>query len=164
MIDKEYMKIALIEAEKSLKTGDVPVGAVIVMNDRIIAKAFNTREKHAITIGHAEINTITKANKKLKCSRLDGATIYVTKEPCLMCMGAILSSHISKIVYGVDDLRFGTKDLAQNNNFNHKCEIIGGVMKEECECIIKNFFKKLRGNNESSRKDKNNTQDKRSRN
>ena len=152
MNDDYYMGLAIKEAKKSLKYNDVPVGAVVVLNDKVIAKDYNTREKKQEVIGHAEINAIRKANKIVNRYRLDGAIIYITKEPCLMCMGAILSSRISKIVYGAKDLRFGTETLATDNNFNHKCEIIGGIRGTECEKLLTDFFKKLRGNNEDSRK------------
>ena len=146
MNDIDYMRLAIIEAKKSLKSNDVPVGAVIVLENKIIAKAHNTREKNKMVVGHAEINAINKANKKLRRYRLDNAIIYITKEPCLMCMGALLSSRIGKIVYGAKDLRFGTEYLAYDNNFNHKCEIVGGVLKSDCEKLLKDFFKELRGN------------------
>ena len=140
----ELMKISLEEAKKSLKSQDVPVGAIIVKDGKIIAKAHNKRELLKSTCAHAEILAIKKANKKLKCSRLDGADIYVTKEPCLMCMGAILSARIRKIYFGVEDKRFGTQDLAVNNKFNHKCEIEGGILEEDCEELLTNFFRSLR--------------------
>ena len=155
MTDEYYMKIALKEAEKSLISEDVPVGAVIVLNDKIIAKSYNTREKNQLVTGHAEINALTKANKKINRYRLDGAVIYITKEPCLMCMGALLSARIGKIVYGAKDLRFGTEQYAKENNFNHKCEVVGGVLKTECENMLTEFFKNLRGKNANSRKNKN---------
>ena len=155
MTDVEYMKIALSQAKKSLESEDVPIGAVIVFDGQLLAECCNTREKDCLTIAHAEINAITKANQVLGRSRLDGATIYVTKEPCLMCMGAILSAHIDKIVFGAYDPRFGTKELARDNNFNHKCEIVGGVLEEDCSQLISEFFKSLRGKNASFRKDKN---------
>lgn len=152
MNDEYYMRVALSEAEKSLINGDVPVGAVVVLEDKIVAKAHNTKEKKQLTIGHAEINAITIANKKVNRHRLDGATLYVTKEPCLMCMGAILSARFNKIVFGAKDLRFGTVELAIENNFNHKCHVVSGVLEKECADLISDFFKKLRGNNEGSRK------------
>lgn len=157
MNDEYYMSLALKEAEKSLECNDVPVGAVIVLGDNVIASAYNTREKDQCVIGHAEINALIQANKVVNRYRLDGAVIYITKEPCLMCMGALLSARISKIVYGAKDLRFGTETFATNNNFNHKCEIVGGVLKNECEKILTTFFKNLRGKNENSRKNSNNT-------
>lgn len=144
MEKEEYMRLALIEAQKSLATDDVPVGAVIVLNGEVVGKAHNEREKNQHTVDHAEILAITMANEKLNCSRLDGAEVYVTKEPCLMCMGALLSARVSKIYFGAYDYRFGTMSLASDNNFNHKCEIEGGVLMSECESLIKEFFKKLR--------------------
>ena len=144
MTDEEYMMIALAEAKKSLVSEDVPVGAVIVYNGEIIAKSYNQKEKHKKATHHAEILAIEEASEKLDTYRLDDAIIYTTKEPCLMCMGAILSARIKKIVFGAYDKRFGTSDLATNNNFNHKCEIVGNVCKEESEAILSNFFKNLR--------------------
>ena len=144
MSDEYFMKLAIAEAKKSLKNNDVPVGAVIVKDGVVVAKAYNTREKTQLTIAHAEINALQKANKIVNRYRLDGAVIYITKEPCLMCMGALLSARISKIVYGAKDLRFGTESLAAENNFNHKCEIIGGILKGECEALLSGFFKNLR--------------------
>lgn len=161
MTDEYYMKIALKEAKKSLDSEDIPIGAVIVLNGEIIAKAHNTREKEQKTIGHAEINAINKANKKVGRYRLDGGVIYITKEPCLMCMGAILSARISRIVYGMKDIRYGTEELANNNKFNHKCEITGGILEEECGTLVSQFFKTLRGNNENSRKTTNITKEER---
>lgn len=155
MTDEYYMSMAIIEAKKSLKCEDVPVGAVIVLDGKIIAKAHNQKEKTHKVTAHAEIIAIEKANRKLRSYRLDNAIIYITKEPCLMCMGALLSSRIGKIVYGASDLRFGTSNLATNNNFNHKCKIAGGILKKECEELLSNFFKELRGKNASSRKNKN---------
>ena len=144
MSDEEYMKIAILEAKKSLASDDVPVGAIIVVDDKIIAKSYNQKEKNQKATYHAEILAINEANEKLKSYRLEDAIIYTTKEPCLMCMGAILSARIKKIVYGASDKRYGTKELANNNNFNHKCDIVGEVCKEECEELLSNFFKKLR--------------------
>lgn len=150
--NEDYMALALKESRKSLKSGDVPCGAVIVKDGKILAVAHNLREKKKLTIAHAEILAINKANKKEKCNRLDGAIIYITKEPCLMCMGAILSARISKIVFGAYDPRFGTMELATSNKFNHKCEIIGGVKEEECKAMLTDFFSKLRERNGSTRK------------
>ena len=87
---------------------------------------------------------IIEGSKKLENYRLDGATLYTTKEPCLMCMGAILSARIGRVVFGASDKRFGTKELAKDNNFNHKCEITGGVCEEECVELLEKFFKSLR--------------------
>ena len=144
MEDEYYMSLAIAEAKNSLASGDVPVGAVIVYNNEVIAKSYNKKEKDKLATHHAEILAIEIASKKLDSYRLTGATIYTTKEPCLMCMGAILSARIDKIVFGASDKRFGTRELATNNNFNHRCEILGGVLNEECEELLSNFFKNLR--------------------
>ena len=136
MDSKYYMQVAIAEARKSLKYGDVPVGAVIVYNGKIISKAHNQKEKKKMSTAHAEILSINKASKKLKNFRLSDCEIYVTKEPCLMCMGALLSCRIKKITFGAYDPRFGTKELAENNKFNHKCEIEGGVMEDECKNLL----------------------------
>ena len=159
MTDEYYMELALKEARKSLGSGDIPIGAVVVLDGKVVSRAHNTREKDQLATGHAEINAITKANKKMGRYRLDGGVIYVTKEPCLMCMGTILSARISRIVYGMKDLRFGTEELARDNKFNHKCDITGGVLEEECSALVSQFFKTLRGNNENSRKTTNITKE-----
>ena len=144
MNTNDYMNLAILEACKCLKTQDVPVGAVIVQNGKVIAKAHNQREKRSMTTAHAEILAINKANKKIKNFRLDECEIYVTKEPCLMCIGALLSARIKKIYFGAKDKRFGTSNLAKENNFNHKCEIEGGILKETCESLLSQFFKSIR--------------------
>ena len=142
--DEKYMRVAIDEAIKCSSSGDVPVGAVIVINNEIVAKSYNQKEKNQKATHHAEILAIEKASERLGRYRLDEAIIYTTKEPCLMCMGAILSARIKKIVYGASDRRFGTKDLATSNNFNHKCEIYGGIYREECEELLSKFFRNLR--------------------
>lgn len=144
MTDEQYMKMAIIQAKKSLAYEDVPVGAVIMLGDKVIAKSYNQKEKNKKATHHAEILAINKASEKLGTNRLDGATIYTTKEPCLMCMGAILSARINRIVYGAKDKRFGTEYLAKDNKFNHTCDILGGVLKEDCERLLSDFFKNLR--------------------
>ena len=159
--DNYYMEIALKEAKQSIGSGDIPIGAVVVLNGEILSKAHNTKEKDGLVTSHAEITAINQASKKLGNYRMDGGTIYITKEPCLMCMGAILSARIARIVYGAKDLRFGTAELATNNNFNHKCEITGGVLADKCAKTITDFFKELRGNNESRRKTNNITKEER---
>ncbi len=146
----KYMKIALKEAEKAAILDEVPVGAVIVRNDKILAKAHNLREKSNDPTSHAEINAIRKACKKLKSWRLEGATIYVTVEPCAMCAGTILWSRIAKVVYGAKDLKGGalgtTFNLYEIKNLNHYPEIVSGVMEKECGNIISNYFKAKRNN------------------
>ena len=142
------MSMAIIEAEKCLKTGDVPVGAIIVdESGNIIAKAHNTKEKDAVTIKHAEINAIVKANKKIKNWHLDNCTMYVTLEPCMMCTGAIIDSRLKKLVYGCSSLKYGfinTKYKISSNNQGKRITIVNNVCSKECKKIIQNFFKTKR--------------------
>jgi tRNA(adenine34) deaminase len=147
MNHKKYMKMALKEARKALKKNEVPIGAVIVRDNKVIAKAHNLREKNNLATSHAEILVIQKANKKLKSWRLDSCTLYVTIEPCPMCAGAIIQSRIKNVVYGARDLKAGAHASVLNLfelPFNHKVSVEFGVMEEESADIIKQFFKKLR--------------------
>ncbi len=146
---ENYIGLALVQANKSKGNGDVPVGAIIVCGSKIIAKAYNKKHKKQNCLFHAEILAINKACRKLKNFRLDDCDIYVTKEPCLMCMGAILSARIKTIYYGCSDKRFENINLATNNNFNHKCETVGGILEEECSDILSDFFKELRNKKET---------------
>ncbi|MFK5884162.1 MAG: tRNA adenosine(34) deaminase TadA [Candidatus Izemoplasma sp.] len=145
--DVKYMKIALKQAKKAYKKGEVPIGAVIVSKGKIVAKAYNTREKSNLAIGHAEIMAITKANKKLKTWRLEDCTLYVTIEPCPMCAGAIIQSRVKKVVYGAKDIKSGAHTSVTNLfdlKFNHHVQVKDGVMQKECGKIISVFFKELR--------------------
>lgn len=148
MTDETYMRLALEEAKKALKSKDVPVGAVIVKDGKVIAKAHNEREKHDDATAHAEIVAIRRANKKLKTWYLDGCTLYVTMEPCVMCAGAIINARIDKVVFGASDFRFGCcgtlYNLPQDTRFNHRAEVVGGVLSDECAKLLTDFFKKLR--------------------
>ena len=143
-----YMNLALKEAKKAYLKGDVPVGCVIVKNGEVIAKAHNTRQSKNDTMGHAEINAIKKACKKLNAWILEDATIYVTLEPCLMCAGAILNARISNLVYATEEPKFGSVEsvanVLDNDKYNHKVKIEKGVLKEESSNLIKTFFKELR--------------------
>lgn len=147
MNHEKFMKIALKEAKKAAKKKEVPIGAVIVKNDKVIAKAHNLREKSNLATGHAELLAIQKANKKLKSWRLDRCTLYVTIEPCPMCAGAIIQSRIGKLVYGAQDLKSGTHQSVVNlfdKTFNHKVDVEYGIMEEECGQVVTDFFRKLR--------------------
>ena len=139
-----FMMLAYNEAKKAAKHGDIPVGCVIVVNNKVVAKAHNKKQLKQNALFHAEILAINKASKKLKNFRLSNATMYVTLEPCLMCVGAILSARIAKVYVGAFDSRFGAGNMLKNNNFNHKCEM---EVFKNCECcseIISQFFKDLR--------------------
>ena len=142
------MKEALKEAKKAELIDEVPIGCVIVKDDKIIARGHNQRETNQSPIGHAEIIAINKASKKLKSWRLEGCDIYVTLEPCIMCSGAIIQSRISKVYYGASDPKGGALGSSINvleaKNINHHPEVISGVMQEECSKIITNYFKQKR--------------------
>ena len=139
---EKYMVIALKEAKKAEKYGDVPVGAVIVKNNKVIAKGHNKKEKKKIVTRHAEIEVIEKACKKLKTWHLDDCVIYVTIEPCTMCYGAIEQARIKTIIYGADNEKFG---YINKKNHNDKIKIKSGILEKECSQIIKKFFLKKRG-------------------
>ena len=144
------MKSALKEAVKAYQLGEVPVGAVIVYKNKIIARGHNTRELSQSVLGHAEINAIKKASKKIGSWRLEDCDIYVTLEPCSMCSGAIIQSRIKNLYFGAYDLKTGACGSVLNlfdYPFNHKVNVYGGIMEEECSRIIKDFFKELRQKN-----------------
>ena len=147
-IDIKFMKTVLEEAEKSDK--DVPVGAVLVYNDEIIAKAHNCKELKNDPTSHAEILVIKEASKKFKNWRLNNTVLYVTLEPCPMCAAAILYSRIPKIVFGAYDPLYGafgsTMDMRDLIKFNP--EIIGGILEEDCSRLLKDFFRNQRNLNE----------------
>ena len=141
-MDTKFMEFAIKIATKS-KT-EVPVGAVVVYNGKIISYAHNTNTKTKISTNHAEIIAINKACKKLKTNKLVDCDIYITKEPCLMCMGAIINSRINNVYFGCYDLRFEVVNKLGNFTFNHNVNIVGGVMETECANLLTNFFKTLR--------------------
>lgn len=144
----KYMKEAIKEAKKAQLIDEVPIGCVIVKDDKIIARGHNQRETKQSPIGHAEIIAINKASKKLKSWRLEGCDIYVTLEPCIMCSGAIIQSRINKVYYGSSDPKGGALGSSINvleaNNINHHPKVVSGILKEECSSIITNYFKAKR--------------------
>ena len=149
--DEKFMREALKQAKLALKNGDVPVGAVIVRNGEIIARAYNKKEKNDCALCHAEILAIKKASEKLGW-RLDGCDIYVTLEPCAMCAGAIASARLNRAVFGAKEPKSGfcvsRGNLLENCGLNHKTSALGGVLEEECAKMIKNFFDERRKTNE----------------
>lgn len=142
------MKKAILEAKKAAKMDEVPIGAVIVKDDKIIARGFNHRESKNDVTSHAEIEAIRKANKKLNSWRLVDCDIYITTEPCLMCMGAIYQSHIRNVYYGASDPKGGAVSSSINflniKNLNHYPHIEGGILSEECSSLLKEYFKHKR--------------------
>ena len=149
MIDSKefFMKEALKEAKKAYKKEEIPVGAVIVKEGKIIARGHNLKETKNSSISHAEILAIEKANKKLNAWRLENCEMYITLEPCMMCMGAIINSRIKKIYIGTLDPKTGACESViniENYKFNHIVEIETGILQKDCEYILKDFFKMLR--------------------
>jgi tRNA(adenine34) deaminase len=147
MKDEKYIKIALLEAKKAANIGEVPVGAVIVFEDKIIAKGYNKRETKKNALLHAEIIAIDKACKKLGSWRLENCELYVTLEPCPMCGGAIINSRIKRVVFGAYDNKSGACGSVVNLfdlPFNHCPEIVGGILEKQASKILSDFFKQLR--------------------
>lgn len=144
----DYMSQAIKQAKLALKHDEVPIGAVIVKDGKIIARGYNKREKEQNALLHAEIVAINKACKKLKSWRLDGCDIYVTLEPCPMCAGAIINARIRKVVFGAFDKQSGyvvsNGDLFKQIVLNHSCDVQGGQEEEKCQKLIKDFFKSKR--------------------
>ena len=145
---EQYMKEAIKEAKKAAKKLEVPVGCIIVKNGEIIARAHNQKETKLDTTRHAEIIAIQKASKKLEAWRLLDCEMYVTLEPCSMCAGAMIQARIKKVYIGAKDEKTGAcgsvLNLLQDYPFNHKIQIETGIKQEECETILKEFFKYLR--------------------
>lgn len=145
-IDEFYMTKAYEEALKCLEIDEVPVGAIIVKDDQIIATAHNTRETTQMPTSHAETLAIMDACSKLNTWRLDDCVLYTTLEPCLMCSGVIISSRIKKVVYGAKDDRWIALDriMQDKSSINHHPEVISGVIEHECSQIIKDYFRNKR--------------------
>ncbi|MCI8777704.1 MAG: nucleoside deaminase [Bacilli bacterium] len=148
--DMIYMDLALKEAKKSLKFDDVPIGAIVVKNNRIISKAHNMKERLSISTRHAEMIAIEKACKKLNSWYLSDCTLYVTVEPCLMCCGAIIQSRIKRVVYATKNEKFGyvesIEKIFQNKKNNHSVLVEKGVYEKEAKELIQKFFQKKRNN------------------
>ncbi len=140
------MKEALKCARKALAEGEVPIGAVVVADGKVISRGYNKRTKKQIATAHAEIEAIEKACRKLKSWRIPECEIYVTLEPCPMCMGAVLNARIKKVYFGAYEAkgRSMTTELAQSNLVNHTAEVEGGVMEKECAEILSSFFSSMR--------------------
>lgn len=148
MTDEKYMKEALKQAKKAYQLGEVPIGCVIVYQDKIIGRGYNKRNTSKTTLSHAELVAIKKASKNMGDWRLEDCTIYITLEPCQMCSGAIVQARIKRAVIGTMNPKAGCAgsilNLLQMEQFNHKVEITTGVLKDDCTKILQTFFKELR--------------------
>ncbi|MGG0288178.1 tRNA adenosine(34) deaminase TadA [Peribacillus butanolivorans] len=156
--DAYYMKLALKEAEKAQMLNEVPIGALIVIDDQIVSRGHNLRETEQNATAHAELLAINAACGSLGSWRLEKATLYVTLEPCPMCAGAILQSRVKRVVFGAHDPKAGCAgtfmDLLQDERFNHQCEVTSGVLRDECGGILTAFFKELRNRKKTLKKEK----------
>jgi tRNA(adenine34) deaminase len=145
---EKYMKEAIKLAKKAADAGEVPIGCVIVHNGKIIGRGYNRRNTDHSSLSHAEMTAIKKANAHLKDWRLEDCTMYVTLEPCQMCAGACVQARIPKVVIGCMSPKSGSAgtvaDILNNPAFTHSCEIVTGVLSEECSTVLKNFFLKMR--------------------
>ncbi len=145
---KKWMKYAFLEALKAYEKNEIPVGAVVIHENKIIGKGHNLIEILNDATAHAEMIAITAASESLESWRLDNCILYVTLEPCVMCTGAIINSRIKKVIYGISDNKAGACDslyhLGEDGRLNHNFEILSGVMEGEIKNLMNNFFKKLR--------------------
>jgi tRNA(adenine34) deaminase len=151
--DERMMKAALLEAEKAYAKKEAPIGAVAVKDGRILARAHNLRESKHDPLGHAELYLLKKLSRKLKAWRALDVTVYVTLEPCLMCMGALLQARVPRLVFGAMDPKAGAcgslYDLSQDKRLNHRIDVRSGILAEECGAFLSRFFKEMRRRNKA---------------
>lgn len=149
--DEQFMRVAIEAARIAEENGDVPIGAVIVHEGRIIAKAYNQREQLKDPTAHAEIIALTQAAAFIKSWRLHGCTIYVTLEPCPMCAGALVLARMDRLVYGCEDPKTGAcsslYNIVQDERLNHRLDVTKGVLEKQCSQLLQNFFQKRRREN-----------------
>lgn len=148
MLHQDWMGLALLEAQKAFAQGEIPIGAVVVLDGQVIAAAHNEKEQRNDPTAHAEILAMRRAAEMLGSWRLTNAVLYVTLEPCPMCAGAMIQARLKQLVYGAADLKGGGSGSVMNvldyTLWNHKVDVVAGILEEECADILKNFFKKLR--------------------
>ena len=153
--DIKYMRAAIAQAKKAYKLGEVPIGCVIVYEDKIIGRGYNRRNTDNTPLAHAEITAIKKAGKYMKDWRLEGCKLYVTLEPCQMCSGAIVQARIPEVIMAAENPKAGcagsVMDILNNPEFNHQVLVKKGVLKEECSEMLKNFFVELRVRNKAEK-------------
>lgn len=153
--DEKYMREAVKQAEKAYKLGEVPIGCVIVYDGKIIGRGYNRRNTDKSTLSHAEITAIKKASRVIGDWRLEGCTLYVTLEPCQMCAGAIVQARIPRVVMACMNPKAGCAGSILNildmPEFNHQVEVVRGVFEEECEAMLKKFFRELRIRNKTEK-------------
>ncbi len=157
-MDTHYMKLALRQAKRAIKYGEVPIGCVIICDGEIVGTGYNKRNTKKTTLAHAELIAIDRASRKLGDWRLEGCTMYVTLEPCQMCAGAIVQSRIDRVVIGTMNPKAGCAgsilNILQMKEFNHQVDITTGVLEKECTDLLQNFFKDLRIRNKSEKMNK----------
>ena len=160
--DIKYMRAALAQARKAYKLGEVPIGCVIVYEDKIIGRGYNRRNTDKTPLAHAEITAIRKAGRFMKDLRLEGCKLYVTLEPCQMCSGAIVQARIPEVIMAAENPKAGcagsVMDILSNPGFNHQVNVKKGVLKDECSALLKEFFVELRIRNKAEKEQKGNTQ------
>jgi len=148
MLHQDWMQMAIKQAQMAFEQGEVPIGAVVVHKGQVIAEAHNEKEQRNDPTAHAEVLVIQRATEILGSWRLTDATLYVTLEPCPMCAGAIVQSRLKRLVYGAADLKGGAAGSVMNvldyTLWNHRVDLVAGVLEEECANILKKFFKRLR--------------------
>lgn len=159
--EEKFMRAAIKVAKRGLSEGEVPIGAVVVYQDKVISRGYNRRAKLQLASAHAEMSAIDKACKKFHSWRLpEGCELYVTLEPCPMCMGACLNARVDKVFFGAYEQkgRSLTQELAQANLLNHKTEVVGGVAEKECAELLSGFFIAMRQKQKEEKQNKKNTQ------
>ncbi|RQD73992.1 MAG: tRNA adenosine(34) deaminase TadA [Candidatus Syntrophonatronum acetioxidans] len=148
MSDEAFMKEALKEAEMALEKGEVPIGAVLVKEGKILGRGHNLKEEKRDPTAHAEILALQEGSRDLNSWRLTGTTLYVTVEPCPMCAGALIQARVKRLVFGVRDTKAGVcgslYNLVQDDRFNHQLEVVEGILEQDCRRIMQDFFKGLR--------------------
>lgn len=153
-VDHKWMRRALALAKEAATKGEVPVGAILVQNGKILSKAYNLRETLQTSLGHAELVALQRASKKIQQWRLLNTTLYVTLEPCIMCAGALVQARVQRVVYGATDPKGGGVEslyqICQDKRLNHKVEITKGILANECGQLLKTFFKNRRHQNSST--------------